>query len=285
MVAPLVLGFAIFGVFPIILSFILSFAELHTYDIADVSFVGFRNFIFVFKDERFLRAIANTLLFSLNMPICMILSLVVAVLLNRIKILKKLFQTVYFLPYVLSGVAIATMWKWMLDTNYGIINDFVTMLGGSRVEWLTNEKYFMLSMIILSVWSGMCMNIIFFLSAIANVNPELYEAADMDGASSLTKFFKITLPIISPTTFYLFVTGVIGTLQSFVIFQVMGGTTAGPNESGMTIVFYLYNMAFRDTISYGMGYASATAWILAIAIIILTVFNFILSGKWVYSDD
>ena len=177
------------------------------------------------------------------------------------------------------------MWKWMFDTNFGIVNDMLNRLGIESVEWLTSESHFMISMIIITVWSGMSTNIIFFLSALSNVNEGMYEAAEIDGAGPIRKFFTITLPMISPTTFYLLITGFIGTLQSFAIFQIMGGTTAGPNESGLTVVYYLYNMAFRDTISYGMGYASATAWVLGFVIILLTIGNFILSKKWVYSND
>lgn len=285
MIALPMLGFLLFSLIPILISFALSFVTLHSYDLSEAIPNGFKNFAFIFKDTRFWHSIKNTLFFSLNMPICLILSLLIATLLDKIKVLKKAFQTVFFLPYVLSGVAVATMWKWMLDTNFGIVNDILVKFGLERVEWLTSEKTFMISMIIITVWSGMCMNIVFFLSALSNVDEGLYEAAEIDGAGPVRKFFSITLPMISPTTFYLLITGFIGTLQSFVIFQIMGGTTAGPNESGLTIVYYLYNMAFRDTIAYGMGYASATAWVLGVFIILLTVGNFILSKKWVHTDD
>ena len=285
MVSPPVIGFLMFGLIPSCISFALSFVRLNSYDISRSQFVGLSNFSFIFEDERFWRSIKNTLLYSLSMPVTLILSLGVAVLLEKIRVFKKLFRVIYFLPYILSGVAVSTMWKWMLDTNYGIVNDILVALGAGRVEWLTSEAYFMLTMILISIWGGMCMNIVFFMSALANVNDELYEAAEIDGAGRFTKFFKITLPLISPTTFYLLITGFIGVLQTFVNFQIMGGDNGGPNEAGLTVVFYLYNMAFRDTISYGMGYASATAWVLGVFIILLTVGNFILSKRWVYSDD
>lgn len=285
MVLPPVMGFLLFGLIPILISFGLSFVTLNSYDIAESVFCGFDNFTFILKDDRFWRSIKNTLTYAINMPICLILSLFIATLLDKIKAVKKIFQTVFFLPYVLSGVAVATMWKWMFDTNFGIVNDMLNRLGIESVEWLTSESHFMISMIIITVWSGMSTNIIFFLSALSNVNEGMYEAAEIDGAGPIRKFFTITLPMISPTTFYLLITGFIGTLQSFAIFQIMGGTTAGPNESGLTVVYYLYNMAFRDTISYGMGYASATAWVLGFVIILLTIGNFILSKKWVYSND
>lgn len=277
------LGFLLFGAIPILISFVLSFMKLNTYDIFKAEWIGWENYEFVLKDERFFKSLGNTLLFTLSVPISMIGSLLLATLISKELKGIKIFRTIFFIPYVCSSVAVSTMWKWMYDYNYGVINSFLSAVE-MKIPWLNDERFFMLSVVIMSIWGGMGYGMILYQSALNSVNPSLYEAAEIDGAGKVAKFFKITLPMISPTTFYLLVTGLIGALQNFVTFQIMGGDTAGPNESGLTTVFYLYRMAFKDTISYGMGYASATAWILSILIVILTVINFKVSKKWVYEE-
>ncbi len=278
-----ILGFLLFGAIPIVISFVLSFMKLNTYDIFKATFTDLDNFEFVLKDERFFKSLGNTLLFSLSVPISMVGSLLLATLISKELKGIRFFRTIFFIPYVCSSVAVSTMWKWMYDYNYGVINSFLSNIQ-VKIPWLNDERFFMLSVIIMSIWGGMGYGMILYQSALNSVDNTLYEAAEIDGANRVTRFFKITLPMISPTTFFLLVTGLIGALQNFVTFQIMGGDTAGPNEAGLTTVFYLYRMAFKDTISYGMGYASATAWILSVLIILLTVINFKVSKKWVYED-
>ncbi len=278
-----ILGFLLFGAIPIAISFLLSFMKLNTYDIFKATFTGLENFEFVLKDERFFKSLGNTLLFSLSVPVSMVGSLLLATLISKELKGIRFFRTIFFIPYVCSSVAVSTMWKWMYDYNYGVINSFLSNIQ-VKIPWLNDERFFMLSVIIMSIWGGMGYGMILYQSALNSVDNTLYEAAQIDGANRFTRFFKITLPMISPTTFFLLVTGLIGALQNFVTFQIMGGDTAGPNEAGLTTVFYLYRMAFKDTISYGMGYASATAWILSVIIILLTVINFKVSKKWVYED-
>ena len=277
------LGFLLFGAIPILISFVLSFMKLNTYDISKAVWIGWENYEFVLKDERFIKSLENTLVFALSVPISLVGSLLLATLISKDIKGIRFFRTIFFIPYVCSPVAVSTMWKWMYDYNYGVIN---SLLGptGVQIPWLNDERYFMSAVVIMSIWGGMGYGMILYQSALNNVNPALYEAAELDGAGKFAKFFKITLPMISPTTFYLLVIGLIGALQNFVTFQIMGGDTAGPNEAGLTTVFYLYKMAFRDTISYGMGYASATAWILSIVILVITVINFKVSKKWVYEE-
>jgi multiple sugar transport system permease protein len=277
------LGFLLFGAIPIIISFVLSFMKLNTYDISKATWIGLENFEFVLKDERFIKSLKNTLAFTLSVPISLAGSLFLAMLISKEIKGVRIFRTIFFIPYVCSPVAVSTMWKWMYDYNYGVLNSLLSPIG-LQIPWLNDERYFMLSVVIMSIWGGMGYGMIMYQSALNNVNPALYEAAELDGAGKVAKFFRITLPMISPTTFYLLVTGLIGALQNFVTFQIMGGDMAGPNESGLTTVFYLYRMAFRDTISYGMGYASATAWILSVVILIVTVINFKVSKKWVYEE-
>lgn len=283
MASPPLIGFLLFGIIPIIYSFVLSFMQLNNYDITTAVWNGLENYQFVLKDERFLKAIRNTLLFTLHVPVNMLLSLLLASLVTQKIKGVKIFRTILFIPYVCSAVATSTMWKWLYDTKFGVFNDFLRNFG-IEIPWLTDEKVFMISILVMTAWSGTGYGMLLYQSALNNVSETLYEAASIDGANKFAMFTKITLPLISPTTFFLLVTGLIGAMQSFDIFQIMGGEHAGPGESGLTVVFYLYRMAFKDTVSYGLGYASATAWILSIVIITLTVLNFILSKRWVYDE-
>lgn len=277
---PLI-GFVLFGFLPLVISIWLSLRSLHGFQLINSTWVGLDNFIYVLKDTRFYKSVLNTMYASLSVPISMMISLLIAVLLNQNIKGKIIFRTIFFIPFVCSIVAVSIMWKWMLDANYGIINDMLSHIGIIGPDWLGNSKYLMPAMILMGIWSGMGFNIIIFSAALTNVDYSCYEAAEIDGAGKFRKFFSITIPSISPTTFYLLIMGLIGAFQDFARFQIMapGG---GPNESGLTIVYYLYSMGFENVIIYGMGLASAVAWILAIFIIGITFFNFKLSKKWVH---
>ncbi len=281
---PLV-GFFLFGFIPLILSAVLSFTDLKSYNLSEIKFVGLQNYKYLFNDADFLLAIKNTLFYSLAMPISLVLGLIIAMLLNRRLKGTKFYRSVFFIPYVCSVVAVATMWKWIFNTDYGILNSFIVKLGGSPIPWLTEAKYFRLSMLIILVWSNTGFNIILFQAALANVNKSYYEAADMEGAGPFTKFFKLTLPAISPTTFYIVIMGLIGSLQVYTQMQVMANPPPfGPEKAGLTIVFYLVYVMRDGLTSLGMGLAAAIAWILAVVIVCITMLNFALSKKWVYYD-
>lgn len=275
------IGFLLFGLVPLIISIWLSLRELNGFRLTDSTWVGFQNFMFVLKDPRFYKSVWNTVYASLSVPISMAIALLIAVLLNQNIKGKVIFRTIFFIPFVCSIVAVSIMWKWMLDANYGIINNLLGVIGITGPDWLGDSTYLMPAMILMGVWSGIGFNIIIFSAALTNVDNTCYEAAEIDGAGKFRKFFSITLPSISPMTFYLLVMGLIGAFQDFARFQIMapGG---GPDEAGLTVVYYLYNMGFENVIIYGMGLASAVAWILAIFIIGITFVNFKLSDKWVH---
>lgn len=279
-----VIGFLIFGLIPMILAIFMSFMKIRGYSFEDSSFIGFANYVEILKDATFYKALGNTFYAALSMPISLVLSLVIATLLNRKTWGTKLFRTVFFLPYVCSVVAVTTMWKWMFNTDFGIINDVIKALGGQPVPWITSSEWFMPSMIIMGVWSGTGFGIILYSAALGNVSKSYYEAAEIDGANRWQQFISVTVPAISPTTFYLLIMGLIGALQDFARFQVMGGDTGGPNEAGLTVVFYLWRMGFKNVITQGMGMASAVSLLVAIIIIAITVLNFKISKLWVHYD-
>ena len=191
------------------------------------------------------------------------------------------FRMIYFVPYVCSVVAVTLRWKYMFNTNYGIINQMLGKTGDNAIDWLGDSDFFTWAVIIMSVWSGMGFGIILYTAALTGVNQSMVEAAKIDGAGAFRTFWNVVLPSISPTSFYLLVMGVIGALQSFAVTNVLA-TEGGPNGDGITIVFYLYRRVFSYVGT--MGEASASAWILALMIMLVTAFQFWGSKKWVNYD-
>lgn len=289
-----VVGFILFGIIPLIFSLIMSFSDVTSFQLSDIHPYGiedlFTNYSNIFSDEKFYKAIVNTLYAAIALPISMIIGLILAVILNQ-KGLKfsRTFRTIFFIPYVCSIVAITLMWRTMLNKNYGVINQFLGIFGVDPIAWLTDPNFFMIAMIMMIVWCNVGFSLILYSAAITGISPSYYEAAEMDGAGAITKFFKITLPLLSPTTFYLLIVGLIGALQEFARFQAINAVNSnlisptGPNDSGLTIVFYLYNKAFGE--SGGLGEAAAVSWVLTIVTILLTAINFIVSKRWVYSSE
>lgn len=285
---PLI-GAFIFIFIPLIFSFILGFCSMKGFSIDRLEFLGgadlFSNYSYILSDGLFWKSVGNTFYAALSLPLSMTLALILAVLLNANVKGKTIIRTIFFLPYVCSVVALTSMWRLVLDTNYGILNDFISMLGFEKVNWLSNEKTYMPVMILMGAWTSLGFNVILFSAALTGIPKSYYEAARMDGAGRFKQFFKITFPLISPTTFYLLVIGLINSIQDFTRFQAIGFGETGPNNAGLTMVFYLYQQGFVNNYTYGMGFAAATSWIVAILILGLTVFNFKVSKRWVHYDD
>lgn len=269
-----VLRFLLFGLAPMILALVMAFLDMNTFSLKGAKFIGFANFKDVLSDDMFWKSIANTFYLSLSLPISIIIALLISVLLTKKIRFKKIFQTVYFIPFVCSVVAVTLMWRWLFDYNYGVINQIFKL----DINWRSDPKWYIPGLIIMTVWSTTGYKIVILTAALTAVNPTYYEAAEIDGASAWRKFWHITLPSISPTLFFLVVTGVISILQEFSRSQVWN-SNGGPNGKGLTIVFYLYRRAFEYI---EMGPASAVAWLLAMIIAVITFINFKTSKKWVH---
>lgn len=278
-----VIGFILFGLIPMVLAIAMAFCSIKGVSLKGAEFVGLDNFLTVATDMVFWKSVGNTFLYALSLPICLVISLVVSFLLTKNVKGKKIFRTIYFIPYVCSVVAVVLMWKWIFNTNWGVINSFLRSINpeAERIDWVGIEKYYRVIVIVMGVWGGCGYSIILYSAALTNVNSTFYEAAKIDGANAFQIFFHITLPAISPTTFYLLITGLIGSLQAFASTHMLS-SDGGPNNAGVTMGFYIYRNAFQysDT----MGLASASAWILAIIIVIITIINFVVSNKWVSYD-
>lgn len=284
-----IIGFLVFSLVPLVISLYLSFTQLYTLNFTSATFIGLENFATLFTDPLFGKAIVNTLYAMISIPLSMVLGLLIAQVLTRKSLKgKKFFRTLFFIPYVCSTVAVTLVFKLMFDAEFGIINDMFQ----TKISFFLDERWFMPVMILLTTWTGTGYYIILFQAALTSVNPALFDAAEIDGAGPIRRFFAITVPTVSPTTFYLLVMGVIGGLQSFTWFQIIcdpiasSGYGWGPNDSGITIVYYVYNKAFAtSTGAVQGGVAAAAAWVLAFGILLLTVLNFKLSKYWVHYDD
>ena len=282
-----IIGIFLFVGVPLIVSLVLSFGHLSSFDIFDIDFSDFgSNYVRIFtEDKKYIKAILNSFIYAIGTSLLQtVLSLLLAYFLSKPIKCRTLFRVILFIPYVCSVVALSLMWKWMLDGNFGIINDLLMKMGLEKVDWLNNPNTSFMIMIIMSVWGGLGYGTILYTAALSSVDKSLYEASEVDGASSFSKFLNITLPMISPTTFYILVMGMIGNLQAFANFQVMN--PIGKDGIIETMVYRVWWAAFEaDLMQYGIGYASALGWVSGIIIILFTVVLFKTQKYWVYYDN
>ena len=253
----------------------------------DFTFVGVKNFITLAKNVYFKKSIVNTLYYTLNVPLSIALGLFIAYLVNKAMKGKYFFRSVFFIPYVCSTVSVAVAWKIMYDKEYGIFNTLLSSFGVAQIGWISTPQTFMLSTIIMSVWSGTGFCVILYQAALANVNTAYYESAEIDGASNARVFFSISLPAVSPTTFYLLTMKLIGSLQVMAEPDILSGgnsTTGGLNWADMTVVKFLYKTFGGSWNSIGFGVGSAAALVLTVFIALVTWINFRLGKKWVNYD-
>ncbi len=278
-ISPYLIGFTVFTAYPLIFS---AFSSFTYYNITAVQkWYGLTNYTKLFTgDDLFWQSLGNTLYYVVfSVPLVIILALVLALLMNtRIKGMG-FFRTVYYLPSVLSGVAVYLLWQWIFDPSNGLLNNGLALLGIQGPAWLYDANWTKPALIIMRLWStGGTM--ILLLAALQNVPVELYEAGELDGAVGFSKFFHITLPMISPTLFFVMVTGISGAFQVYDSAYIMV-QNGGPGKSLMFYNLYLFNTAFTDQM---MGKASAMAWVLFAIIMCFTLVQQIASKKWVYYD-
>jgi len=275
-----VLQLVLFLVIPMLISLFMSFTDWNV--LRSARFVGLENFRSAFEDEFFVKAVFNTFYLMLGIPVGMFLSLVLAVVMNRSMPGVKLFRVIFYVPGVCSGVAIAILWQWIYNKDYGIINNLLWQLFHIQGPgWLSDPMWVKPAMIIIGIWAGLGGSMLLFLAALQNISREYYEAAEIDGAGGLARFFRITLPMVTPVIFYMTIMGIIGGLQSFGLTYIMI-PDGGPGYSSGTIVFYLWQQGFGQ---YKMGFASAVAWMLGIFIMGVTFVQFRLQDRWVYSAE
>lgn len=275
--SPWVIGFLIFGIYPIIMSMYYSLCQ---YDVLRVpQFIGLRNYEeLLFQDKYFWHSIWNTLFYLIvRTPLVIIGSLMLAVLVNNTLKGIKAFRTIYFVPSIISGVILSVLWMWLLNPEYGLLNLTLDFFGIQGPLWLLDPDWSKPSIILMSVWSIGGGRMLVFLAALQSIPKHLYEAIELDGGGWWNKFRHLIVPSISPVIFLWVIMEVIFALQVFVEAYVM--TKGGPLNSTLFYNLYLYNKAFDD---FDMGYASAMAWILFLIATIITYVQFKFSNKWVH---
>ena len=275
-VAPYLIGLLVFWLGPVISSFLISFTDWEL--VGSPVWIGFQNYQHLLSDELFIKSMVNTAYYTvLSVPLKLILSLLLAIAVNQKLKGVVVFRTAFFLPHISSMVAVALLWTWIYNTQYGLLNYFLGLFGIPAQNWLGNPKLAMPALVVMSVWKGLGYNMMIWLAALQGIPEDLYEAARIDGANKWQQFKNITVPLLSPTTFLLLILGLIGSFQVFEQSYVM--TKGGPAHATYTIVLYIYSNAFEWL---KMGYASAMAYILALIIFALTIIQLKYQKKWVH---
>lgn len=268
--APSLIQFAVLMAFPVVFSFYLSF---HNWNILEPAkpFVGLDNYTRLLSDRRVRQAIFNTLYYTVvSVPLTLFSGLLVALLLNTKIRARGLFRSLYYLPGVTSAVAVAVVWKWIFNGDFGLINYYLIQLGliSEPIRWLTDPNLAMPSVIIVSIWGGVGGCMIIYLAGLQAIPDELYDAAKVDGAGPIRMLFSITIPLLGPATFFLMITSIIGAFQQFGLPYLL--TSGGPIGRTTTIAYYLYTSAFRN---FEMGYAAAMSYLLFAMIFVFTLLH------------
>ncbi len=285
-VLPPVLGFLLFTAGPFLFSIFASFTswdsmvdltELFHMDEIDREFfyVGFENYVELFSDDRFWKALFNTFFYMIGIPIGMLWALCLALAFNKKLPGTNIFRVIYYIPVVSSIVAVSLLWKWLYNGDYGLLNQFLRW--AFHVEgpnWLENAKTVKPAIIAMTVWRGVGGTALLYLGGLQNLPKSYYEAAYIDGANAWTIFRKITWPLMKPISFFIVVTGIIGGAQIIVEPQMMA-PTGGTGYSAGSIVFYIWQYAFGS--ADAKGYACAASWVLALIVFIVTAIQFKLS--------
>lgn len=275
--APSLVLFAIFTAIPVISAFFISFTQWNLFN--EVTWVGLGNYLELAKDEIFAKVLGNTAYFVLaSVPVQIVLALACALVLNRGIKGQTFFRVVYFLPVVTSTIAAALVWAWLFNSNFGLINAGLSLVGVTDLpKWMGSTRWAMPAIIIVSIWQNLGYAMVLFLAGLQNIGKEVHDAAALDGATGWDRFWHITLPLLSPTTFFVLVISIIGSFQVFELVLVM--TKAGPANATNTLVYYIYQNGFQF---YQMGYASAAAMVLFLIVLAFTLVQYRLQRRWVH---
>lgn len=281
--APFCICFLLFNLFPILYSFYMSTLDWAGYN--EKVFVGLKNFVNIFtKDKLFWKSVLNTLRIGLvGFPIAIVLGLILAALLSNVKKFKNVLQTMNFLPYITTPVAIGMIFTFIFEEHVGILNKLIEFLGGDAVNFIGTAKWAPLVISFMIIWRNTGYFMTMYLAGITSISDELYEAAKIDGASELQCFFKITVPLLKSVTTFLVITSTIYMFQMFdeanlLFTNQSSSTVGGPEQSCLTIVWNFYNQAFGG--NPRMGYASAMSCVLFVIIAVVSVIGLrIMNGK------
>jgi multiple sugar transport system permease protein len=278
MIAPTIAGLFVLNIIPIFQTFFLSFFKSGAFGKGNI-FVGLTNYKKMIADEQVWFAVRNTILYTAGVvPITIVLALFVAVLLNKKTAGKNIYRVIYFIPMVVAPAAVTMVWKWLYNYQYGLINHLLGMLGILKINWIDNPHVALISIIIIGIWSTLGYDMVLFLAGLQEIPNDYYEASNIDGASPARQFFSITLPLISPTLFFVSVTSIITAMQVFDVIYMMLDVTSPSYNSTVSLVYLFYNNSFKYS---NKGYGSAIVMLLLVIILIITVIQNKLQKKWV----
>ncbi len=278
-IAPFFILFLVFGLYPIIYSFWLSFFK--GFGFGPKSFFGLGNYARLFEDPRYLKSVVNTTKYALgSVFILSPLALVLALAINsRYVAWKGLYKTAFFFPVVTSAVVISIIFTRVLDEKYGLLNALLNWFGLPDVAWLTNVRWVMPAFILMGIWTYLGINSLYWLAGLAGINKELYEAAATDGANGWQSFWHITLPLLRPVTMFVVIQAIVGSYNLFA--QPLLLTNGGPRDASLTVTLYLYNQGFQY---FNTGYASAIAYSMVALLLVLSLLNMWLFRGYQTSD-
>lgn len=277
-VSPMLIGVFVLVLLPIAATLVLSFADWNfVAGWNGIRWVGFDNFRKLFEDTAFLRSVRNNLLFLLTVPVYMLISMVLAIVIDRYAYMKDYFKVAYFMPYISNIVAVAVVWQVLFQPSYGPVNEMLKAIGfANPPKWFADPHYALFTLMGISVWLSIGFNLIIYIAGLQSIPKDLYEAAAIDGANGWTQFRRITMPMLSPTSFFLLVTGIISTFKVFDLIAVT--TQGGPIGSTSMMVWYLYDQAF---VNLKVGYASSVAAVLFLFVMMITFGQWGAQKKWV----
>ncbi|OIV35471.1 sugar ABC transporter permease [Mangrovactinospora gilvigrisea] len=281
LIAPTALGLGVFYVWPVIQTLYVSFNSWGPF--GGLKWLGLDNYRELFKDEAVGRSLLNSALYTLMVLIGIPVALVLANLLNR-RLLrgKSFYRVLYFLPVVTMPTAVAMIWRWLLNGDFGLVNYLLGKVGIHGANWLSDPNTALIAIAAVGIWASLGYNIILFVAGLQSVPDQLYEAAELDGAGPVTVFFKVTLPLVSPTVFFVAVITVINALQVFDLIYLMMSTSANPAlPATRSIVYLFYQRAFMEN---DRSYGAAIAFLLMIIIVICTAVQFRLQKRWVHYE-
>jgi len=276
---PFLLPLVIFWIIPLFMSFFISFTDWD-YISSDFNMVGLTNYIDLMKDSDFLKALKNTFYFALGTILpTLVLGFVLALFFQKEFVGNKIFRTIIFSPWITPAVAVSMVWSWIYNPDSGFANYILNHLGLASSQWLQSRETAMLAIIIFTIWKSVGWTFLFYIGALSQVSKSIYEAADIDGTTYMSKLFHITLPLISPTTFFLFVVNLIQSIQVYDQINIM--THGGPGGSTTTLLYLYYDKSFQN---FQMGPANAVAMVILILIILLSVCSNIISSRYVHYE-
>ena len=273
---PTLAGLLVFTIGPTISSSLLSFTRWDMFDPPE--WIGVTNYAKAFESQLFWKTLRNTVYYTgVYVPLVVVISLMLAVAMNQKLPGMTFFRTGYFLPVVTSTVAVAVVWYWIYNPEFGLLNWALYFVGIEGPPWLGSTKWAMPAVIIMSVWKGLGVNMMIFLAGLQDVPEELFDAAKIDGAGRVQSLRHVTIPTISPTIFFVTVLSAIGAFQVFEQTYVL--TRGGPAYATLTIAYYIFQEAFEY---WRMGFAAALAWVLCVLVLVVTLVQFRVQGRWVH---